>query len=93
MNLRFSVCGLLVAATGLVPFDHSGFYPWTMVVLVACTPSVGVVFLGFGPFDQWTGCAWGASARASVNQAFFPYIALRLPLARVVTRVSGVPDP
>ena len=36
----FSVCGLLITATGLVPFDHSLFYPWAMVVLVACAPSV-----------------------------------------------------
>ena len=44
---------------GLEPFDHSGFYPWAMVVLVACTRVSGVVLLmGFGPVDQGTGCSW-----------------------------------
>ena len=36
---------------GLVLFDQSGFHPRVMVVLVACTPSVG-----------WS--SWWASARS-----------------------------
>ena len=34
----------------LVSFDHSGFYPWAIVVLVTSTPSLG-----------WS--SWWASAR------------------------------
>ena len=48
---------------------------------------------GLCPFDQWTGCSWWDLPVLLVNQAFFPYIALRLPLARVVTPCFWVPDP
>ena len=53
----FSVCVLLNTAAGLVPFDQSGVYPWTMVVLVASTPSVG-----------WS--SWWAPARVPMNHTF-----------------------
>ena len=69
---------------GLVPFDHSGFYPLAMVVLVACTPLV-----------VWT--SWLALARVlgdrlfmvgcgrvTSEPGFLPDVALRVPLVRVV---------
>ena len=58
----------------LVPFDHSGFHPLAMVVLVACTPLVGwsswwVVARGT---TGLVGCSWRAVAVSPVNQAFSP---------------------
>ena len=50
-----------------------------MVVLVACTPWVGL-------------SSWWALPVFPVDQAFFPNVALRLPLAGVVTLCFGMSD-
>ena len=60
------------AATGLVPFDHSGFYPVAAVVLVACTPVAGWSLVGTCLCYQDTVCSWRAMAVLPANEAFSP---------------------
>ena len=60
------------AATGMVPFDHSGFYPFAVVVLVACTAVVEWSLVGACLCYQETVCSWWAMAVSPVNQAFSP---------------------
>ena len=73
------------AATGPVPFDHSGFYPFAVMVLVACTEVVGWSLVGTCLCYQETVCSWWAMAVSPSELGVFPNVALRLPLVRVVT--------
>ena len=45
----------------------------------------GVVFLVDFACCQWTGCSWWVLPVLPVNQTYFPSVALRLLLDRVVT--------
>ena len=67
-SLSVGCCYSYTAGT----FDHCGFYPWAVVVLVARALLVGWSF-------------WWALPVLPVDQAFFPNVALSLLLARVVT--------
>ena len=69
-----------VGVVGAGTVDHSGFYPWAMVVLVVCTPWV-----------VWSSL-WALPV-LKMKKGFFPNVALRLPLAREVTPCFGVSDP
>ena len=40
---------------------------------------------GLCPCYQWTGCTWWILPVLPMNESFFPNVALRLPVARVVT--------
>ena len=88
------VLGDVSASLGLLgTVDHGGFYRelwwcWWLLPRWWGGPPGGCC-----PCYQWTGCSWWALPVLPMNQAYFPNVALRLPLAWVVTPCFWVPDP
>ena len=53
----FSVCGLLITATGLVPFDHIWFYPFDYGGGKPVHRKWSGPLGGLRPVDQGTSCS------------------------------------